>query len=106
MARYHAVALSALAGMGLIGVIGTRADRPSAPSAFARFVDEYLDEFARRHPSIAAGNGIHVHDDRLEDFSPTAIAAEIATLKRQRAFLSTKIDSTGLTPDERVDRRI
>jgi hypothetical protein len=92
--------------MGLIGLTGARAHRPSAPSAFATFVDEYLDEFARRHPSIAAGNGIHVHDDALEDFRPTAIAAEIATLKRQRTFLSTKIDSSSLTPDERVDRRI
>jgi uncharacterized protein (DUF885 family) len=79
---------------------------PTAPSAFATFVDSYLDEFARRHPSIAAGNGIHMHDNLLEDFSPAAIAAEIAKLKEQRAFLLTKIDTTALTPDERVDRLI
>lgn len=82
------------------------ASRPPAPSAFATFVDSYLDEFARRHPSIAAGNGIHAHDNLLEDFSPAAIAAEIAKLKEQRAFLLTKTDTTALTLDERVDRRI
>jgi uncharacterized protein (DUF885 family) len=83
------------------------ASRPSsAPSAFSTFVDSYLDEFARRHPSIAAGNGIHLHDDLLEDFSSAGIAAEVAKLKEERAFLSTRIDTTALTQDERVDRRI
>lgn len=81
------------------------ASRPSASGTFAKFVDAYLDAFARRHPSIAAGNGIHAHDDLLEDFSPAGIAAEIAQLKLQRVSLS-KFDTVSLTPDERVDRRI
>ena len=59
-----------------------------------------------RHPAIAAGNGLHAHDDRLEDFSPAAIAAEIATLKTQRTFLTQQLDTTALTLDERVDRQI
>ena len=42
---------------------------PLQPSEFSLFVDNYLDAFARRHPSIAAGNGIHTHDDLLEDMS-------------------------------------
>ena len=79
--------------------------RPAPPAEFATFVDQYLDAFALRHPSIAAGNGIHDHDDRLEDFSATAIAGEIADLKRQRARLQA-FDPAALTPDERVDRRI
>ena len=80
---------------------------PSArtPSAFAQFVDDYLDAFARRHPSIAAGNGIHDHDDRLDDFSADAIAAEITDLTRRRTQLRAFTDAS-LTPDERVDRRI
>jgi uncharacterized protein (DUF885 family) len=80
--------------------------RPAPQSAeFARFVDRYLDDFARRHPSIAAGNGLHAHDDRLEDFSAPAVAAEIAALKADRARLEA-FDAAALTPDERVDRRI
>ena len=82
------------------------ASTPVPPSTFATFVDSYLDGFARRHPSIAAGNGIHAHDDRLEDFAPAAIAAEIVTLKAQRAFLQSKLDTTRLTLNEVVDRRI
>jgi len=71
----------------------------------ARFVDTYLDDFARRHPSIAAGNGLHAHDDRLDDFSAASITAEIAALKRDAARLRA-FDAARLTPDERVDRRI
>ncbi|PHX65566.1 MAG: hypothetical protein CK550_04110 [Gemmatimonadetes bacterium] len=81
------------------------ADAVPATAGFAPFVDRYLDGFARRHPSIAAGNGLHNHDDRLDDFSAQAIAAEIATLKTAAAELAAFSDSS-LTPDERVDKRI
>ena len=77
----------------------------SQSGAFARFVDDYLDAFARRHPSIAAGNGLHQHDDVLDDFSAAAIRAEIAALKQTRARLQA-FDPQSLTPDERVDKRI
>jgi uncharacterized protein (DUF885 family) len=78
---------------------------PAAADDFVRFVDRYLDDFARRHPSIAAGNGIHDHDDRLDDFSASGIHAEIDALERDRATLNA-FDSAKLTPDERVDKRI
>ena len=78
--------------------------RDAAP-AFSEFVDRYLDDFARRHPSIAAGNGLHQHDDLLDDFSAAAIASEIAALKRDAQILAS-FDTTALTPDERVDRLI
>ena len=74
-------------------------------AAFARFVDQYLDGFASRHPSIAAGNGLHQHDDRLDDYSAAAIAREVTALKRDRARLRA-FDARRLTPDERVDQRI
>jgi uncharacterized protein (DUF885 family) len=72
---------------------------------FSRFVDEYLDGFARRHPSIAAGNGIHDYDALLDDFSADAVEREIAALKADRARLRA-FDPERLTPDERVDQRI
>jgi hypothetical protein len=81
------------------------ADRAATSASLAPFVDRYLDGFAQRHPSIAAGNGLHDHDDRLDDFSAEAIAAEIATLKSAAAELAAFSDSS-LTPDERVDKRI
>ncbi len=73
--------------------------------SFSVFVDEYLDGFARRHPSIAAGNGIHDHDALLDDFSAEAVEREITELKAARARLRA-FAPEHLTPDERVDQRI
>ena len=75
------------------------------PSSFSAFVDRYLDDFARRHPSIAAGNGLHQHDDLLDDFTASGIAEEIAALRRDAETLAA-FDTATLTPDERVDRLI
>ena len=91
--------------LALIACVGLAPQLPAQSPAFARFVDRYLDDFARRHPSIAAGNGIHDHDDRLDDFSAAGIAAEIKSLERDRAELRA-FDAKTLTPDERVDQRI
>ena len=77
--------------------------RSSPP--FAAIVDEYLDQFARRHPSIAAGNGIHTYDATLEDFSAGAIASEVEWLRAFRRRLDA-VDLAPLAPDERVDHRI
>src|SRR6266446_2411638 len=73
--------------------------------SFSTFVDDYLDRFARYHPSIAAGNGLHAHDDRLEDFSQASINEEIDWLRSVRRTLDA-MDPSPLSPDERVDRRI
>jgi uncharacterized protein (DUF885 family) len=78
---------------------------PAESTALAAFVDEFLDQFAKYHPSIAAGNGLHQADGTLEDFSATAIAAEIAMWRGMKARLAA-IAPDGLTPDERVDHRI
>ena len=86
-----------------------QAMRPSAQqhhgTTFAAFVDRYLDHFARRHPSIAAGNGLHAHDNVLDEFSARGIRLEIAGLKRERTELAA-FPQASLTPDEQVDRRI
>src|SRR5690242_10516462 len=87
----------------LLAAIACAGTRPA--SEFSRLVDDYLEEFSRHHPSIAAGNGLHAHDDRLEDFSADAIASEIAWLRSVRTKLDA-IDARALTPDETVDRRI
>jgi uncharacterized protein (DUF885 family) len=78
---------------------------PPAASRFSALVDDYLEQFSRFHPSIAAGNGLHMHDDALEDFSAPTIASEVAWLRRVRADLDA-VDPAPLALDERVDRRI
>src|SRR6476661_15909 len=77
----------------------------AASPGFSAFVDGYLRDFTRRHPSIAAGNGLHDADATLDDFSAAAIAREIAELKRDRDRLRAFASAT-LTPDERADAKI
>ena len=93
--------LAALAGVSL----SCSATVTRTPSTFASTVDDYLEQFSRRHPSIAAGNGLHARDDMLEDFSSSAIASEISWLHEVRRSLDA-IDPAPLSADERVDRRI
>jgi uncharacterized protein (DUF885 family) len=96
-------AIAAIATSSLLACGGGPA--VAKPPAFASLIDDYLEQFSRRHPSIAAGNGLHAHDDALEDFSPAAIASEVAWLRGVRRDLDA-FDPASLTPDERVDRRI
>src|SRR5512147_71681 len=67
------VAVSRIACSLLVLASCAKAPSTARPSPLAAFVDQYLDGFASRHPSIAAGNGLHQHDDRMEDFSRAAI---------------------------------
>ena len=93
-----------LVAAGVATAIGCAPHR-SSPSPFTGLVDEYLDQFAQRHPSIASGNGLHGHDDALEDFSAGAIASELTWLRAYRSRLDA-LDPAPLSADERVDRRI
>ena len=74
-ARRRRVAL-VMAGAGR-----ARAQAPSA--AFDAFVDGFLEHCRARHPSIAAGNGLHAHDGSLEDFSAAAIGRGDRRLARR-----------------------
>lgn len=113
----YALLLAALAGAALYlqgrpperptatGTAATYGTRTPEASAFAALADEYLDGWARRHPSIAAGNGLHQHDGRLEDYSAEAIADEVAWLRTMKERLGA-IPRHALPPDELVDHRI
>jgi uncharacterized protein (DUF885 family) len=102
MTARFAGALAVLALLTLLTL--SLACRPSAPP-FAAMVDEYLDQFAKRHPSIAAGNGIHTYDATLEDVSAAAVTAEVQWLRDFKQRLDA-MNVSALTPDERVDHRI
>jgi len=92
------------AGLALVAVAWSCGDS-NRPVRLAPLVDEYLNQFAERHSSIAAGNGLHAHDDALEDFSAAAIAREIEWLRTFRRRLDA-VDLAALTADDRVDHRI
>ena len=67
------------------------------------FVDEYLAYLYEINPTTATFDGVHVHDDLLEDFSRQAIDAQVRTLGGFGRRLAA-IDPARLTDTERLER--
>ena len=80
--------------------------RPSAHSAepLYRFLDEYLSYLYESCPTAAAADGVHRHDDLLEDFSRSGIDAQIRELGGWVRRLD-GITASTLTNEEKLDRR-
>ena len=69
-----------------------------------RFLDEYLSYLYETCPTAAAADGVHVHDDHLEDFSRSGIDAQIRELGGWVRRLD-GITASTLTTEEKLDRR-
>ena len=67
------------------------------------FVDEYLSWLHEAHPTNATFDGVHAHDDLLEDLSRSAIDAQIRDLGGFARRLAA-IDPARLTEIERLER--
>jgi len=67
------------------------------------FVDEYLTYLYEVHPTMATFDGVHVHDDLLEDFGRQAIDAQTRALGGFARRLAA-IDPQRLTEVERLER--
>ena len=77
---------------------------PSVPASdFGRLVDEYFEALLAFSPTTATAQGLHAHDDALEDLSGARIAARIGEVRGFVARLEA-LPAAGLTPDEAVDR--
>jgi uncharacterized protein (DUF885 family) len=76
---------------------------PSEP--FPHFVDDYLAYLYEVAPSQASLDGVHLHDDLLEDLSRSAIDAHIHALAGFSRRLY-QIDASQLSPTEQVDHPI
>jgi len=62
---------------------------PPAQSAFDKLVDDYFDFYFQFHPTAGTQAGLHQYDEKLEDFSRSAVDAEIAgAIKFQKLFNS------------------
>src|ERR1043166_9622549 len=59
----------------------TESKSEMAAAKFPQLVNEYLQDLHSRHPTLAAGSGIHAWDGNLEDYSGAALAAEIAVIQ-------------------------
>src|SRR5262245_20990134 len=69
------------------------------------FVDDLLDYLRETHPTHATLDGVHTHDDLLEDFSAQAVENEARALSGYLRRLD-EIDQQGLTPVERLEHRM
>lgn len=76
-----------------------------AAADFPKLVEEYLLDLHSRHPNLAAASGIHAWDGQLEDYSPLAIANEVATIRRFQARIE-KVPPLELSLSDVVDYQI
>jgi len=67
------------------------------------FVDEYLSYLYEVHPTNATFDGVHLHDDLLEDWSRQAIETQVRDLGGLARRLGA-IDPARLTEIERLER--
>ena len=71
----------------------------------AHFVDDYLSYLRETHPTEAAFEGIHLHDDLVEDYSREAVETQARELGGWARRLE-GINARTLTAEERIDRRV
>jgi hypothetical protein len=77
------------------------------PSAepLPHFVDDLLSYLHERHPTNATFDGVHTHDDLLEDFSRPSIDGQIRDLSDFGRRLGA-IDPAGLSEVERLEQPV
>jgi hypothetical protein len=68
-------------------------------------VDDLLSYLHETHPTYATLDGVHTHDDLLEDLSRQAIEREVHTLTGYLRRLD-EIKPEGMTPVERLEHRM
>lgn len=76
-----------------------------AAEPFPHFVDDYLNYLYETHPSSATLDGVHVHDDLLEDFRRSAIETHSSAL----SGFSRRLDAipvAGLPEIEQIEHGI
>src|SRR5438552_3644063 len=76
-----------------------------ASEPLPHFVDDLLDFLHETHPTHATLDGVHTHDDLLEDLSARATESESHALAGYLRRLD-EIDAGGLTTIERLEHRM
>ncbi|GBC77329.1 hypothetical protein HRbin08_00804 [bacterium HR08] len=72
-------------------------------ATFERLVEEFLSGYFAFNPTHATALGLHEYDDRLEDRSAEAIAAEIRRLEAFRERLDQEVAPEALPREARLD---
>src|ERR1700704_1931966 len=76
-----------------------------ASEPLPHFVDDLLGFLHKTHPTYATLDGVHTHDDLLEDFSRQAIESEVRALAGYLRRLD-EINRDGLTAVEQLEHRM
>jgi uncharacterized protein (DUF885 family) len=92
---------------GCVIALGTPlgAATSEANVAFESLARVFIEDYLRMNPEEATQLGDHRFDERLSDYSPAAISAQVELLGRYRVELET-IAPKGLTGANRIDARI
>jgi uncharacterized protein (DUF885 family) len=77
----------------------------SVSEPLPHFVNDLLEYLYESHPTYATLDGVHTHDDLLEDLSATAVRADAHALSGYLRRLH-EIDPKGLTEVERLEHRM
>src|SRR5215468_8809009 len=77
----------------------------NASEPLSHFVDDLLGYLYETHPTHATFDGVHTHDDLLEDLSRSGIERDTHALAGYLRRLQ-DIDPEGLTEVERLERRM
>jgi uncharacterized protein (DUF885 family) len=72
------------------------------PQDFVPLAEHIVDAVLETSPELAAYAGDHRFDDRLPDYSPDAVAGDVAMLRDASAALS-QVDIDALDPADQVD---
>src|SRR5476651_106867 len=76
-----------------------------ASEPLPHFIDQLLGYLHEVHPTMATLDGVHTHDDLLEDFTKPALDAESHALAGYLRRLD-EIRPDGLTSVERLEQRM
>ena len=100
-----AFSCAVLCCIGFTSVRSISSDSPTTnvPAQFDKLVDEYFDFYFEFHPSEATAAGFHQYDGKLEDYSRSAVDAEVVKLKAQQARFDL-LDPAKLAPERRRPR--
>jgi uncharacterized protein (DUF885 family) len=85
--------------------IALQITRMIASEPLPHFVDDLLGYLHETHPTHATLDGVHAHDDLLEDLSRHAVEAEVHALTGYARRLD-EIDRQTLNPIERLEHRM
>jgi uncharacterized protein (DUF885 family) len=85
--------------------LGCAQAAPSASRAFEQLTHDYFERYLATHPEEATTLGDHRFDRRASDVSAAGVEADRALYRRTLTALEA-IPSSGLPPDEAVDRDI